>query len=167
MDKHLTQFEQCLSNLTEQHEHLLTMVRRKQEAMRLAQPDLVADCCERENEHVQTIAAIEHRRQTVLGEITQAIAPQADKPLTLAQIADHVGEPHRGRLLVMQGRLRELIHTIQNENAVSRRAAEGLLKHVTGVMQKVNAVVGAANTYGRRGVASAAPATVSSFSLTA
>ncbi|QNN23270.1 flagellar protein FlgN [Planctomycetales bacterium ZRK34] len=167
MDKHLDQLEQCLSGMTVQHEQLLSMVRRKLEAMRMAQPDLVADCCQRENEHVQAIARIEKRRQTVIGEITSVLAPGSRLPMTLGQIADAVGEPRRGRLLVMQVKLRQLMQRIQHENAVSRRATEGLVRHVTGVMQKVTAVVGAANTYGRRGVANASPATVSSFSLTA
>ena len=167
MDKWLDQLEQCLSSMTVQHEQLLSLVRRKQEAMRMAQPQLVIDCCERENEHVQTITRIEKRRQAVIGQITAELTPGARLPMTLSQIADAIAEPRRGRLLVMQMRLRQLMQQIQHDNAVCRRATEGLMRHVTGVMQKVTAVVGAANTYGRRGVANASPATVSSFSLTA
>ncbi|MBI1367588.1 MAG: hypothetical protein GC162_02925 [Planctomycetes bacterium] len=167
MDKWFDQFEHAMTLLFAEHEQLLLLVKRKQEAMRLAKPQLVTDCCAHENERVQKIAELEKRRQQVLGLLTQKLAPQSTKPMTLSEVAEHAGEPRRGRLLVMHRKLRALIEQIRRENDIARRATEGLLRHVTGVMQMVTAAVGGSGTYGRRGMSGAHATVVSSFSLTA
>jgi hypothetical protein len=162
VDKWLDQLEACLAQLDVEHDQLLGLVRRKQNAMRMGQTALIADCIEREHESVKQIAHVEKQRQQAVGQITAALEPTAAAPLTIGQIAERVGEPRRGRLLVLQQRLRRTIGIIKDENDVSRRAADGLLRHVQGVIRQVTMAVGGA-TYGRRGVVASA---VSSFSVT-
>ena len=165
MDKWLDELEGCLRELDQLHDQLLGLVRRKHQAMRLAQHALIADCVERENAMVQGIAAVEKRRQAAVGQVTFALAPQARQPLRVTEIAGRIDEPRRGRVLVLQQRLQRTIGLIQQENEVARRATDSLLRHVQGVIQQVAAAVGGA-TYGRRGVVTSPAVAVSSFSIT-
>lgn len=166
MDELLSQLVEQMQSLLETHQSLLTLVRRKQEAMRLGQADLVSETCTLENEHLQRIAELEKQRQQIVGHITESLAPDAAEPLRLQQIAERVDEPRRGQLLVLHQQMRQTMQTIQRENDVSRRAAEGLLRHMQGIVQQVTQVMGAA-TYGRRGAVTPESASVHSISVTA
>lgn len=167
-DRWLDELERCLLRLAEEHDGLLDLIRRKQRAMRMGQPELVTDCCERENHHVQRIGGLEGHRQKAVGELTALLTPgtQQGQPLTLSEIAERVGEPRRGRLLVLHQRLRQTMHTVQRENQIARQATEGLLHHVRGVIQQVTQAVGGTGTYGRQGPVEAPPGAVSSFTVT-
>jgi hypothetical protein len=162
VDKWLDQLESCLTRLDAEHDQLLGLVRRKQGAMRLGQAVVISDCIEREHASVKQIAEIERLRQQTVGQITGAWAPGSAAPMTVAQIAERAGEPRRGRMLMMQQRLRRTIELIRTENEVSRRATEGLLRHVQGVIRHVATAMGG-STYGRRGVVASASST---FSIT-
>lgn len=166
MDNYLSQLVEQMELLLRTHEALLGLVRRKQEAMRLGQADLVSETCTLENEHVQRIAELEKQRQAIVGTITESLSPKAGEPLRLRQIADAVAEPRRGQLLMLHQQLREVMERIRRENEVSKRAAEGLLRHVQGIVQQVQQVMGGA-TYGRRGSVAPASAAMHSFSVTA
>jgi len=166
MDKHLDQLEALLGQLDAEHEQMLTLLAVKREAMRQAKPAAVSDCCERENERVQKIVAIEKRRQVIVGEITAALTPGAAQPLTITQIADRVGEPRRGRLLVLRQRVRDRMHRVARENAVARAATDGLLRHVQGLIQQVSKTLAGSGTYGRAGMNPAASTITTTFSIT-
>jgi hypothetical protein len=166
MDKMLSQLEQHLRELLREHEQLLTLIERKEQALRHAQPDLVSDCCRRENQHVQRIGAIEKRRQVLVGQITRQIDPAGSQPFNLRQIAEHASPAQRDRLMVLHAELRQLMVTIKQRNDVARRATEGLLHHVQGVMHAVGQAFASVGVYGRKGVNMGAPAVVSSFTIT-
>ena len=167
MDEKLDQLATQLQQLQAAHEALLSLVRRKQQALRLGQAELVSETCTLENEHVQRIAELEKQRQRIVGQITAELSPNAKAPLQMRQIAEAVAEPRRGQLLVLQQRLRQTMRTIERENEISRRAADGLLRHMQGIMQQVTAAMGG-GTYRRGGdVASPPSASMSSISVTA
>lgn len=163
----LAQLENHLRELLEEHEAMAAMLRLKREALKRAQPQVVNDCTNRENKHVQRIGEIEKQRQRVVAALTQVIVPQARQPLSLGQIAERSDEPMRGRLLVLQQKLHQTMREIQRESAVTRTAMEGLLHHVQGIVQSIVQNVGGGGTYSRRGQVSVAGATVSSFNATA
>jgi hypothetical protein len=167
-ERWLDELERCLHRLSEEHEGLLDLIRRKQRAMQMGQPQLVTDCCERENAHVQRIGGLEGHRQKAVGELTALLGEDArsDQPLTLRAIAERIEEPRRGRLLVLHQRLRQTMEQVQRENRVARGATEGLLHHVRGVIQQVTQAVGGAGTYSRQGPVEAPPDTASSFTVT-
>ncbi len=150
MDKDLIELETCLRQMIDEHRQLLSLLQRKQLAMRKANPAAVQDCCRQENVHVQRIGQVETQRQQVLGRITAEIAPKSKEPLTIMQIADRAGEPRRGRLLVFRQQLREVISNCKRENEIARDATQSLLNHVQGVLQQVASMMGV-GTYGRRG----------------
>ncbi len=167
MNRLIPQVEQCLNELIAEHEQLLMLVRRKRLALANAQPELVQDCCERENALIQRIGEIEKRRQTVVAQWTQQTHSAATQPLTLREIAERQDEPVRGRLLMNQQRLQELMRNVQDENRVARDATEGLLRHVQGMIRVISQAVSSAGVYGRKGVAAGPPAMASSFAVTA
>lgn len=166
MDKWFDELEAHMTQLTEEHEQLLGLVRRKREAMRSAHPALVTDCCERENQHVQRIAHIEKRRQDLVGRITDQIAPGVDRPMRLTDLIHHTAQPRRDRLTAMHRKLRQTMRDIQRENDIARRATEGLLRHVRGVIQQVTHALDGGKTYGRRGIEHGPPLIASSFTAT-
>jgi hypothetical protein len=166
LDRQLQQLEQQLRDLLSEHDALLALIRRKREALRQAKPSVVSACCQSENGHVQKIGEIEKARQQLAAIITRQIDPDATCPMALREIAEQVDEPQRGRLLVLHQQLKERMEQVRRESAVTRRAMEGLLNHVQGIVQSLTQYVGGGGTYGRRGVVTCAPAGASSFSLT-
>jgi len=166
VDKQLDKLETHLRDLLSEHESMLALVRRKHEAVRQALPAVVTECTERENEAVKRIGQIETERQNVVGELTQMLEPNAAEPLRLAELAERVDEPRRGRLLVMHRNLMETMQELRREAAVTRSAMEGLLGHVQGMVQMLVQTVGGGGTYGSRGRVNPAAAVVSSFSTT-
>jgi hypothetical protein len=165
MDKALAELEAGLTQLIAEHRQLLEQLRGKQQAMRRAKPAEVEARCTQEQAIVYRIGRLETQRQETVRRITQAIDPAAKSPMSITQIAPHIEEPMRGRLLVLRGQLRELIETVRRENDIARVATEGLLKHVQGIVQQVVAAMGA-GTYGRRGAMHQTPTLASTFSVT-
>lgn len=166
MDKQLRELEKQMAHLIDEHEALLGLVERKLEALRLAKPDLVTDCCARENDRVQRIAALEKRRLDLVGRITEGLEPRAAQPLSLTEIAKRVHGERGARLMVLRVKLQGLMERIRKENAVARRATEGLLGHMSGILQQVTNAMSNGGTYGRRGAVGSTPLTASSFSIT-
>lgn len=168
MDELLDQLDDSLRRMHAEHEQLLALVQRKKQAIASAQSDLVQDCCQRENVHVQQIAELEKQRQLQVGQLTAAWEPNAAEPLRLTDIAERCEEPRRGQLLVRQQQLRELMQQIKDENAVAKQATESLLGHVKGVMRMVADAVAGSGVYGSDGATQTGPAEVaSSFAVTA
>ncbi len=166
MDKQWDMLERYLHELIEVHQSMLSLVQRKREAVRQAKPAVVSECTERENELVKRIGAIETERQKVAAELTRLLDAGATEPMRLADLAERVDEPRRGRLLVLHQQLMDVMQTLRRESAITRQAMEGLLNHVQGMVQMLVQTVGGGGTYGRRGRVNAAAAVVSSFSTT-
>ena len=164
MDKQLDQLEAVLKELTASHESLLSLLRRKRQALREADRDRVTSCCERENEFVQQISELEKHRLELIGELTEAIEPGADQPLRLATLAGRVAEPRRGRILVLRQQLRERMERVRDEVAVIRKATESLTRHMQGLVQTVAGAM--AGVYGQGGGPTPVAMTVSTFDAT-
>ncbi len=166
MDKVLAELEELMRRLREEHEQLLDLIRRKTEALRMATPALVADCCERENESIQRIGALEKRRQVLVGQITSLIDPKATQPMRMAEIVKHAAPKRADRLKVIHAELRSLVDQVRHDSAIARIATQGLLQHMQGIMQNMKQLFAGGNTYGKRGVMAGPNAMMSSFSMT-
>ncbi len=166
MDKLLVELEELIRRLRDEHVQLLGLIRRKTQALRLAKPEVVGDCCERENQAIQRIGALEKRRQALVGQITSVLNPGAAAPMRLSEIAAKASPTRADRLKVLHAELRQLIEQVRCEGAIAQRATQGLLQHVQGVMQNLRQRFAGGNIYGRRGVASGPSEMVSSFSMT-
>ncbi len=162
MDEKLVKLENCLRQLLDLNRQLLDVVTQKQQALRNAQPQRLAQLVEREQVVLQRIGQEEMQRQ----EIVTALSRGAGQPKRLSQIADEAPEPVRGRLLVHHQSLRELLEQVRRANDVARRATDGLLRHMRGVVQMVTRAVNVNGTYGRQGL-NAQPVAAAAHGFTA
>lgn len=161
-----TELEGLLMQLRREHEQMLALIERKREALRASAPAVVAEVCEKENRHIQAIGALEKRRQVLVGQLTRQINPQATQPARLAELAAAAPAPQGKRLTGLHAVLRDLVAKVQRENQVNRRATEGLLRHMRGVMESVGQVLSQAGTYGRRGIQQGPTPLASTISIT-
>jgi len=144
--KHIPALETTLKQLTDRHEQLLSLMKRQRECLRLADTHGVSECSRLENSLVQAIGDLEKRRQELVAELTRAVDPSAAAPMRMRDLAEHLGEPARGRLLVLREQLRERITAVKEQSSVTRRATEALLNHMQGLVQTLGGV-GRANGY--------------------
>jgi hypothetical protein len=167
MDKVLLQLETVLTAEIAAHERLLKLLHQKLSALRRADHEKVADCCQQENQQIQTIGELEKERLTQVAALTQIVAPQAPQPLRMSQLAEHLPEPARGRLLVLRQQLRGQIEQVRQESAIARRAAESLLAHMQGLVRTIGSVMNGGATYGRTGAPPRSVSAISTFQATA
>jgi len=135
----------------DRHRELLSCIGRKRQAIRVAAIDAMTATCQEEHVIVQQIGDLEKRRLEVIGRVTELVAPDAEKPLTLAEIARAAGQPHQRELEALAERLREAIGTVRRESSVVRAAAEALSRHMSGIKQTVNSALSRVGLYESRG----------------
>jgi hypothetical protein len=166
MDNWLGQLEQYLVDLLNEHEAMLAVIRDKRQALTQARPHVVAELCARQNQHLQKIGAIEKRRQTLVGQLTEVLNPAAAEPLRLRDIAEQAPQAQRERLIDLHARLRNTMRQIAHEAAVTQKATSGLLNHIQGMMGMISQSFASLGTYGRKGIDQGPTSVVSSFSVT-
>ncbi len=166
MDKQLEGLESVLTQQAAAHEKMLALMQQKRQALRDARHDRVTQCSEEENTLVQVLGALEKTRLKLIGELTLAVNPSAKEPMRLLELADHLPEPQRGRLLVLRQQLQERMLLVKQETAVVRRAIESLVRHMQGLVQTVGSVVTGVGLYGNHGAPPKDTLAVSTFQAT-
>ncbi len=167
MDKQLEQLEAILKQQTAAHEKLLTLLKRKREAVRTAQHEQVASLTHQENQAVQAISDLEKQRLALVGELTLIVDPAAKQPMRLAQLAQHLEEPTRGHLLVLRQELADRLKQTQQETAVAKRVTETLVRHMQGLIQTVGGAITGVGVYSRQGAVPKEALAVNTFNATA
>ncbi len=143
--------EENLRCQLEGHRSLLTCIARNREAIRQADMHQIQSICEQKNEIAQHLSELEKQRLTLVGRLTEQLEPDAERPVSLDRIAAALQEPARGRFEVLAAELRAGIEEVRTASAVVRGASDALARHMTGLMQTVQSVLGRAKVYGRRG----------------
>lgn len=138
LDRLIPQLETVLKQLTERHEQLLSLMQRQREALRGADHRGVSELSRLENVLVKAITDLEKRRLELVADLTRAVDPAAAQPMRMRDLAERLGEPSRGRLLVLRQQLRERIQQVKDESSVTRRATEALMKHMQGLVQTLS-----------------------------
>lgn len=159
--------ESTLQQLLGLHSELLELLKRKREILRSSDNAAMTDLCILEHEKVQKVAELEKRRLTQVAELTLKVDPQAREPMRMAELADRLGEPMRGRLLVARHQLLDRMKQVQQENNIVRRATESLANHMSGMVRTLGALSTGVATYGRGGTLPQRNTAVSTFSATA
>lgn len=159
--------ESTLKQLLNLHGELLELLTRKREVVRGNDSHAVTGLCVLEHEKVQKITELEKRRLMQVAELTLKTDPQAKEPLRMTELADRLGEPVRGRLLVARQQLIERMQQVQQETNIVRRATESLANHMHGIVQTLGALSAGVTTYGRGGAFPQQNTAVSTFSATA
>ena len=147
----LARLVRLLERQIEDHRALLTRIEQKQEALRTADLDAIGRLCGEEKAIVQRLQAADSERRGVIEELTAALAPADDEPLTIAGIAAAAGDAFRERLLGLLNELRTIAESVGRESTVVAAASRALSTHLTGIMQSVNGALSRVGVYGRRG----------------
>lgn len=166
LEKQLGTLEQLLQELMQAHQYLLELLEEKRTAMRQAKHETMTKVCQLENQQVRTISEMEKQRLQLVADITLLIEPNASEPMKLLQLADRLPEPWRGRILVFRHQLQQKMQATQKQARNTQQATMQLMKHMTGMIQKVTAACTGSAAYSAKG----APSTqsrISTFSMTA
>lgn len=167
LEKSLNQLEALLRQQITTHESLANILVRKRQALMTANHVVMNECTVRESDLLKQVAQCEKARLSLVGELSLMVDANAKEPLTMLQLAEHLPEPNRGRLLVLRLELRERILTVQKETGIARRASETLLRHVHGIIQVIGTACTGVSTYGQQGSRHRAATAVSTFNTTA
>ena len=163
----ITSLESTLKQLLDLHSELFELLTRKREVVRSNDSHAVTGLCVLEHEKLQKVAELEKQRLMQVAELTLKVDPLAKEPLRMTELADHLGEPVRGRLLVARQQLIERMQQVQQETNIVRRATESLANHMHGIVQTLGALSAGVATYGSGGAFPQKNTAVSTFSATA
>ena len=147
----LSVLETVLSQLADRHEQLVSLMQRQREALRIADHRGVGELSRLENSIVQAISELEKKRLGLVADLTGFFVPDAAQPLRMGDLAEHLPEPQRGRVLVLRAQLRDRIIQVKEQSSVSRRATEALMKHMQGLVQTLSQVSSQGAAYSSKG----------------
>lgn len=158
---------QLLSRQLRLHDQLLDCVNAKREAIRTADIDEITAQCQREQTIVTNLTDLELKRDPIVRHLASLLDLDvaAEQTITSSAIAEHLDEPHRGTLQALAAQLREKIVEVKRTHSIVRQASEALSRHMSGVMQSVNAALHQSGVYERRGRLAAATPVMRSVDL--
>ncbi len=163
----LTALETVIQQQLQIHDFLLETAPKKQDALRSGDAPKLAELCRLENEKVQALSELEKKRLEVAARLTLLVKPGAAEPMRLKDIAEHLAEPARRKLLLLRDELTQRVQQVKQQTAVARRATDALMKHMQGVVQTIGAMATGVSTYSDDGMRPTAATAVSTFSMTA
>ena len=166
-DRLLRDLETVLHDLIRAHEAFGSLLKLKRQALAKAEHDRVMELLEQENAGIQTLSDLEKNRLQLVGELTLVFESEAREPMRLRELASHVEEPIRGRLLVLREQLRDRMQCIQREAGVARRATEMLIHHMQGLVHTLGSVCLGAGVSERSGSMPGDTGALSTFHTTA
>ena len=129
IDDAIKRLESNLISQFEKHRMLQQCVKKKHQAVRLAQIDQATLICAEENDIVQSLGELEKARLTLTGTLTEMIRPDAGEPLTISEIAEFADEDRARRLRDIRVALNKLVMEIRKNSSVVRVAMEKLNQH--------------------------------------
>ena len=135
--KLIDQLVSVMQSLLAQQIKLMALLSQKRTALRSADYHRVTELCQLENKIVQSFAQREKQRLQLTADITLTIEPEANEPMRLSVLAQHLAEPDRGRLLVLRRQLKEQMLKVQKETSIARRATQSLVTHMQGLVQPI------------------------------
>lgn len=156
-----------LRELIAEHETLLALTREHREALSQANLAALNGVITRQNETVQRISTIEHRRAALVAEMTRqrAAGTSPNQPVTIVALVAHAPELARKGLLTLANTLRDLLNRLHIEHQALRLAAEMLAQHMDGLMRQVYSQLSHAGTYARSGSVDASVRVVSALDV--
>lgn len=166
LEKQITALERLLQQLAQAHDHLLELLNQKRVAIREAKHQEISKICQLENDQIKVISELEKKRLEMVADVTQLIAPDAQQPMKLLELAENLPEPWKGRILIFRHQLMQKMQATQKQAKTTQQATVQLVKHMTGMMQKVTAACTGAAAYGAKGAPSER-SRISTFSMTA
>lgn len=151
VDELAARLEQILCGQQQQYQKLGQLIQGKREAIRQADMSAIAELCQQENTIAQHVMEMEKARLILTGELTRALVPTASRPMSISEVAKAVDEPNRSRLLQLSQSLRSTIEEVRAASGIVRAAADGLSRHMSGLLQTVQSALSRARVYSDQG----------------
>ena len=144
---------QLLAKQLEMHEQLLSCIHQKREAIRTANVAVMTECCEREHRLTARLRELDLRRPGIVEHLARLLDMKARDPsaISACDIADRLEEPARGVMAALAAQLRETMRAVKREHSIVHHAADALSRHMSGIMQGVQAMLNQTGVYERRG----------------
>jgi len=153
-DKLARDLARLLTNLAGLYAELGMHMRDKLEAIKRAEAERVTSIVARETVLADKVAEREGLRRQITRRLAgiMGIPVPADRPLRLSELAEHLGEPHRSRLLSAATGLRQRLAEIQGLQHTTRLVTEEMLRHIGAVVSAMTTALPDGETYERTGV---------------
>lgn len=151
MSEAVEQLSEVLAELRQLYQQLLQVLRRRLEAMKRADSEALSSCTARERFLSQRIREADATRQNLLGDLLPRLGLPPGRGITLGELAERLGEPHRSRLLVLAAGLREVMAEADRANRVAALAASQMLVHFRRVYEAMTAAAQQTGLYERSG----------------
>ena len=159
--------ETLLVKQVELHSSLLDLLKQKHESVREGNPKRMNDICALEQERIEHISTLEKHRVDLSSKIASILCPEQTQPLRVNDIAQMVGGDSSQRLLVLRVKLLDKMKQVRDQSAITQRATESLMKHMTGIVQNITAVSTGTPLYSQKGVVNPQGMRVSTLNMTA
>jgi len=153
VERRVEQLETVLGELRRLHDELSLVVRNKLESIRKADTDAIRSATTREEFLIGRIREQDGMRKQLLELIGKALdvpAPRA-RVMTIREVAAHVTEPARSRLLALAAALRERVRETAEGNRVAAVVSHEMLRHFRQVYEVMARVDDSPAVYSRTG----------------
>ncbi|QQE10702.1 flagellar export chaperone FlgN [Planctomycetota bacterium] len=167
LEPHIKTLDLILQKQLQLNVALLDLLEQKRTALREANTKQMNDVCELEKEKVKFIKQLEGKRQQVVSNITRQINPAAKAPMTMHEIAKHIGGPIGDRLMLRRAQVRKKMTEVRDQASITKRATESLMRHMQSIVRTVAAASTGTASYGDRGVMNTQGMTLSTVNMTA
>lgn len=141
-----------LAQQVEAYQAMLTLIQRKQEAIRRARVQDVPPIVEKQQQLLQIVHEINSQCSRVMRDLTSQLpktAPSTD--LTISAIAAQVDQTRGEQLRSVLSELQNAQQEVKQQSSVVQQAAEALANHMNGIMKTVRAVLAGPTVYSRSG----------------
>jgi len=142
--------EQLLDEQCVHYRRIEEIVESQRESLRGADVETLVALSAEERELLEKIRVIDHRRIELVSAIASEIGITTQSSPALSDLIEHSG-PRRSRLVTVADELRQLIAKTRAASRVVRTAAEGLARHMQGIVQSVEQGLSRSGIYERTG----------------
>ncbi len=164
--KNVLNLEDVLSGLLAEQRKLGALLDRQRAALSAGDAVQLSELCSEEQQAIERIRGLDRQRRELVEAISRCVMPGAET-LPLTELAGHVPEPVRSRLLVRRAELVTVMTEVQRATAVVRKASESLLRHVGGLISTLTSAAQGGAAYSPSGRVSKAPVRLSTLNVTA
>lgn len=149
MSRQLTELENVLGLLIEEHRRMLTHITTQQSAMKRMELNAMEAATHRQESSRLRIAGLESRRRLLSQQLAKILRLSPDA--TLKQISAAVPQ-HGLKLLALRDELKSLMTQIAERTHVAGRLASAVLGHLNTAVRLFAGAVGQSGTYTKNGV---------------
>lgn len=142
--------EQLLDEQCAHYRRIGEIVDAQRESLRGADVESLVALSAEERVLLEKVRVIDHRRVELVSAIASEIGIATQSSPALSDLIEHSGT-RRSRLVTIADELRQLIAKTRAASRVVRTAAEGLARHMQGIVQSVEQGLSRSGIYERTG----------------